>query len=285
VNIFVLGPTNKEYTSILNHMKTQLTDSLQIVFQVIDINMHQRKQLSSLEDMSLEVYINIYYEVLDKWNSNLWAAFRSDRRRYRLMKRRVKNEIKQINQTQSEVPPFIQVIICSQLASTFARRIMSHRNEMELRFNPVIMVEDGHDHFSFTMFRSVLTPHLEQYKSETMSHCYTQNLVLQSLNSVPGLTSLCLTLVSHIDRWGKLATSIRHLKFFKVLSYRSHCTDEVARQLGLNCPQLTDFSFLESYKVTNGCVPHFNCSVFHRNLFISGILVAEDTGTGSELRG
>jgi hypothetical protein len=256
VIIFALGPTNKGYTSILNHTKTQLTDSLQIVFQVTDINMHQRKQPRSLEDMSLEVYINIYYEVLEKWNSNLWAAFRSDRRRCQLMKLSVMEEIEQINQTLSEVPPYIQVIICPQLAYIFACRIMSHRDKMVLRLDPVIMGKEGYDQFCVAMFRSVLTPHLKQYKPLTMSNCYKQNLVVQTLNIVPGLTSLCLPIVGHRDRCGELATSIRHLKFLKVFSYMGHCTDEVARQLGLNCPHLTDVSFFLSYKVTNGCVPH-----------------------------
>jgi hypothetical protein len=38
--------------------------------------------------------------------------------------------------------------------------------------------------------------------------------------------------------------------------YTGDCTDEVVRQLGQNCPNLTDVSFLNSVQVTNDCVPN-----------------------------
>jgi hypothetical protein len=127
---------------------------------------------------------------------------------------------------------------------------------METDLNPTDLVAEEHNKLCVLMFRSVLTPCLYEYEPEILSQCFTQDLVVKTLDSVPRLRTLCLTKVSYIDGSAQLATSIHHLGDLQVFNYRIHCTDEVVRQLGLNCPHLTEVSFLDSLGVTNDCVPH-----------------------------
>jgi hypothetical protein len=108
--------------------------------------------------MSVEAHINIYNNVCDRWNSKVYAAMRIGRRDYRSMKRTVKAEIQQIKPILLEVAPFIQRIICPQLASSIANNIMFHFNRIQTDIGLRILVEERHHELRIAMFRSVLTP-------------------------------------------------------------------------------------------------------------------------------
>jgi hypothetical protein len=172
------------------------------------------------------------------------------------MKRSVIAQIKQVKQFLSKVWPDIQTTICPQLAYHFSNDIKSHYDIMEIFVNRSISVESRHDDMCVAMFRSVLTPNLHDYNPEILAEFFTHSLVVQTLDSVPGLRSLYLEHTSRIRGSNKLATSIRHLKNLQYFSYSTHCTDEVVRKLGLHCRHLTKVSFLNSRGVTNDCVPH-----------------------------
>ncbi|PNF28289.1 hypothetical protein B7P43_G05440 [Cryptotermes secundus] len=88
--------------------------------------MPQRKQPRTLNEMSVEAYINIYYNVCNRWNLDLYNAMQTGRRHYRSVKRRVMSEIQQIKQILSEVAPLIQRIISPEIASSFAYSITFH---------------------------------------------------------------------------------------------------------------------------------------------------------------
>jgi hypothetical protein len=53
-----------------------------------------------------------------------------------------------------------------------------------------------------------------------------------------------------------VAKSIPRLTELQVFHYTGDCTDEVVRQLGLNCPNLTEVSVNGSSRVTNDCIPY-----------------------------
>jgi hypothetical protein len=133
---------------------------------------------------------------------------------------------------------------------------MFHCNRLKSDFDPTVLMVEAHDEFCAAMFRSVLTHNLHEYEPEIMSKCCTQNLVVQTLDSVPGLETLCLPRVSDINPSIQVASYICHLNGLRVFEFTEHCTDEVVMQLGLHCPQLTEVSFLASYGVTNDCVPY-----------------------------
>jgi hypothetical protein len=106
------------------------------------------------------------------------------------------------------------------------------------------------------MFRSVLTPCLYEYHPDFMLNTFAHYLLNESLDSVPGLRKLFLRREVSLERSALVAKSIPHLKELQVFHYATDCTDEVVRQLALNCSNLTDVSFFNSARVTNNCVPH-----------------------------
>jgi hypothetical protein len=186
----------------------------------------------------------------------MYNAVQISRNSYRNVRRRVITEIQEIKRILSEVAPLIQIMICPKLASSFANNIFLQYQRIENEIGPGSMVQERHDDLCVAMLRSVLTPCLYEYQPDIMSDPFTRNLVFQSLDSVPGLRKLSFSREVGINRSAQLATFIPHLKELQVFHYADDCSDEVVRQLGLNCPNLTDVSFLNCFRVTNNCVPH-----------------------------
>ncbi|PNF28290.1 hypothetical protein B7P43_G05441 [Cryptotermes secundus] len=117
------------------------------------------------------------------------------------------------------------------------------------------------------MFRSVLTPSLYEFEPDMFSYIFTWFLVIRNLDSVPGLRILSMNQTGDIIRSLSLsrriikvsalvATSLHQLKELQVFRFPGYCTDEVVRELGLNCPKLTEVSFINSQGVTNASYPH-----------------------------
>jgi hypothetical protein len=68
------------------------------------------------------------------------------------------------------------------------------------------------DSLSFAMFRSVLTPYVYEYDLEIMSKIFTQYLVVQTLEHVPGLRKLCLQSEIYAICSAQLATMVHHVR-------------------------------------------------------------------------
>jgi hypothetical protein len=102
------------------------------------------------------------------------------------------------------------------------------------------------------MFRSVLTPYLYKHDDATLEYDFTGNLVLQTLDSVPGLRTLRLR-TSESELVERMLPHLTHLQVF---SYRKYCTDEVIEKLGLHCHNLKEFYSRHSPHVTNASVQH-----------------------------
>lgn len=115
-------------------------------------------------------------------------------------------------------------------------------------------MEGTHDTLCSDMFRSVLTHVICQYDMGITSDCFAQNLVIQTLDSVPQLRTLFLPLRSEINRSEELTRVIHHLTELVEFTYVTYCTDWLVKQLGLNCSKLKKVSFLDSRGVTKACV-------------------------------
>ncbi|PNF26614.1 hypothetical protein B7P43_G11347 [Cryptotermes secundus] len=107
------------------------------------------------------------------------------------------------------------------------------------------------------MFRSVLTPHVYEYNEEIVSSSFTQELLIQTLDSVPGLRTLHLRFRTSTEgEPGGLARMICHIRHLQIFTYEYHCTDEVLEQLGLHCTSLKMVSLCLSFRVTNASAKH-----------------------------
>jgi hypothetical protein len=124
--------------------------------------------------------------------------------------------------------------------------------DIEARFGN----EEEHDSLCVAMFRSVLTPYVYKYDDEIMWDSFTQNLVVQTLDSVPGLRTLYLPYAAHINQSAHLARMIRHLKQLQVFAYRFGYTDEIIEQLALHCPHLKKISFSGSRRLNSDSIHH-----------------------------
>jgi hypothetical protein len=95
-----------------------------------------------------------------------------------------------------------------------------------------------------------------KYDGEIMSHTFTQNLVIQTLDSVPGLRTLHLTQPSREDNTAQLARMIYQVWHLQTFTYLYDCTDKVVEQLELHCSGLKELDLDISRGVTNASVQH-----------------------------
>jgi hypothetical protein len=106
------------------------------------------------------------------------------------------------------------------------------------------------------MLRSVLTSCTKTYDTQDISSSFAQSLVIQTLDSVPKLTTFCLDTETKIDHSALLASMIRHLPNSKKFQYEYHYTDELIEQLRLHCRYLRKVSFKKSTRVTDASAQH-----------------------------
>jgi hypothetical protein len=231
-------------------MNTQLTDGLSIVFQVTDINMPQLKQPMTLEDKGLQACVNLYCGTCKRWLSKLRQAQKTSSSAYRNMTSNVLVACLQIERSISEFPYSIIEMMSPQLTRKFAEMIEFYNYEYRYS-NPRFGIEERHNNVCTAMFRSVLTPYVYKYDKNTCWG-FIERLVLQTLDSVPGLRTLHLTIPMLEDESAQLA-KVRHLQAF---TYMLNCTDEVIEQLGLHCTDLKRVSLFGSNRVTNASVQH-----------------------------
>jgi hypothetical protein len=187
----------------------------------------------------------------------MYDALRDGRRPYRNAKLRMNAQIETMkNDFLSNVTPVVQSMICPQLAYNLADIIRTYYKRMERDLGPTILTEVRHEELCVAMLRCVLTPFLYEHKPEIISNGFKRNLVIKTLDSVPGLKTLSLPRENCTSKAALVARSISYLKLLQVFKYTRDCTDRVVKQLALNCSLLTEVSFLDSQGVTNASVPH-----------------------------
>lgn len=140
-----------------------------------------------------------------------------------------------------------------QLTRKFARKIKDYDCEVnELR--GMSFDEEEHNIVCTAMFRSVLTQYVYQYQNKIMRDTFTRDLVVQTLDSVPGLRSLYFPSETHIKLSAQLSQMIHHLRQPQVFTFIRGCTDELVEQLALNCSHLKKLSLPFSRSVRDASV-------------------------------
>ncbi|PNF26387.1 hypothetical protein B7P43_G17334, partial [Cryptotermes secundus] len=215
------------------------------------INMPQLKLPMTLKDKCLQECVNLYCGVLTRWISKLRQAEASNRAAYGIAKDIILAECRQIERSLSEFPYFVIEMMSPQLTRKFADMIINYK------LKPTAFWEkESRRILCSAMFRSVLTPHVYEYNHEIMSCFYIQDLLVETLDSVPGLRTLHLRFRALKYCYpSALERMICQLKHLQVFICKLLCTDEVIEQLGLHCTHLKKASLCCS-DVTNASVKH-----------------------------
>jgi hypothetical protein len=176
--------------------------------------MPQLRQPRTLKDISVQMYVNLYCGACEKWISQLYAAAKSSSSDYSSISRSVEAECQQIKRSLSDLPYSLLEIISPQLTRKFEYMIYDyHRNTRSFKFilpNIKLFIK-VHNSLCTAMFRSVLTPYL--YKHDDFG--FTENVVLQTLDSVSGLRTLRLMTKESLV----VERMLPHLTNLEVFSY------------------------------------------------------------------
>ncbi|PNF28291.1 hypothetical protein B7P43_G05442, partial [Cryptotermes secundus] len=219
------------------------------------VNMPQLKQPMPLKDKCLQECVDLYCVALARWISKLRRAEASRKISSRNTEGNVLAECRQIKRNLSAFPYFVIEMMSPQLTRKFADMIYAYKDktsQLKHRF----WNKESRNSLYIAMFRSVLTPHVYEYNDEIVRSSFTQDLVVQTLDSVPGLRTLHLPLTIIESDPGALARMICHLRHLQIFTYEYHCTDEVIEQLGLHCTHLKMVSVCFSSHVTNASAKH-----------------------------
>jgi hypothetical protein len=165
------------------------------------------------------------------------------------------DECREMESVLSDLPYVCKKIFCPHLAIVFASIIDNYDRSVRALV-PIFWNEERHISLCLAMFRSVLTPYVRKYGSVFTSTSLKQNLVVQTLDRVPGLTSLFMVPLPEINRSTQLANVIRHLAALTEFTYTFHSTDELIEQLALHCTHLKELYISGSRRVTNASVQH-----------------------------
>ncbi|PNF33102.1 hypothetical protein B7P43_G15751 [Cryptotermes secundus] len=219
--------------------------------------MPQLKQPMPLQDKCLQECVNLYCGACVRWISKLLQAQISSRRVYLITTRSVLAECCQIRRSLSELPYFVIEMMSPQLTSKFADMIINYDNKHQYKQN-AFWDRESHSSICSAMFRSVLTPHVHEHNDEIMScSSFTQDLLVQTLDSVPGLRTLYLRFNRTYNGYpSALARMICHLRHLEIFTFEDDCTDEVIEQLGLHCTHMKKVSLCDSLHVTNASAKH-----------------------------
>jgi hypothetical protein len=152
-------------------------------------------------------------------------------------------------------PPGILKLLSPPLANAFANLICTYGYRTE-RLKSLPLLAGELSCICKTVFRSVLTRYIEKLSSCCGSQKCVQDILVQILDSVPGLLELSVNtyfLGNHSDL---LAGMIRHLKNLQIFKCRWSCTDEIIKQLQRHCPHLRQLDVASSREVTNSSVQY-----------------------------
>ncbi|XP_021917048.1 uncharacterized protein LOC110828546 isoform X2 [Zootermopsis nevadensis] len=106
------------------------------------------------------------------------------------------------------------------------------------------------------MVRSVLCPSIRHYFTPCTWSSIPQRLVIENFDYLLNLTVLVFNMKSNIDNSAILASNIHHLKKLMIFEYICHCSDQVVKQLGLHCHNLSRIRIAYSEGVTDLSVPY-----------------------------
>jgi hypothetical protein len=137
------------------------------------------REPGTLRDITVQKLVNLCCGACERWISHLYAAARSSSSAYSNISRSVEAECREIKSSLSELPHSLLEISSPQLTRKFTY-IIAHFN---LKMSSL---ELEHKSLCTAMFRSVLTPYLYEHGGGTVEFYLTENLILQSLDSVPG---------------------------------------------------------------------------------------------------
>jgi hypothetical protein len=197
--------------------------------------MSQLKQLMTLKDKSLQECVNHYCGTCERYISKLRQAEKSSRLAYWNMTWSMLAECRQIERSLSEFPYLILEMTSPQLTRKFAKMIKAYTYEYRY-LEPRFWTEESRKSVCIAMFRSVLTPYVYKYDDEILSHTFTQNLLIQTLDSVPGLRTQHLTYPSREDDPAQLARMIYQVRHLQTFTYLYDCNDEMVDKWDCTVP-------------------------------------------------
>jgi hypothetical protein len=214
--------------------------------------MPQLKQPMRLEEACIWLHILKYRGKCEKWLHDLHVAAKGDKDAYVVAFDTVMEECREMKEEISTLPPKILKLLSPSLAKIFAIVICTDGYLNDCLLNKP-WVGGTHVNLCKTVFHSVLTRYTEKLSTRTISVEYVRDLMVENLNSVPGLLKLYIN-KNHFDRPGLLPDMIRHLKNLQIFKYHRYCTDRIIAQLQRHCPHLTKLDVAHSREVTNASV-------------------------------
>jgi hypothetical protein len=177
--------------------------------------MPQLKQPMTLKDKSLQECVNLYCGTCESWISKLRQAQATSRLAYWNMRWSVLAECRQIERTLSQCSDSVIKMMSPQLTIKFAWMIEG--------FDRRFWNGGRHSSLCIAMFRSVLTHYFYKYDDLLMCLVSIENLIIQTLDSVPGLGTLHLKLPMLEDGSAQPARMIYHLRHLQEFTYVFHC--------------------------------------------------------------
>jgi hypothetical protein len=240
---------------------------VQWVVTDININMPQLKQPLRLVEACIRLLINTCCDKCKEWMQVLFQAA------YNVAFDTVMEGCRQRKEEISKLPPGILKLLSPRLANEFVKLINSHDDHFS-RYPSYFLGVRRHDCLCKAMFLSVLTPFIEKFDMSLAETEIVRVIMLQNLDSVPGLLELSLPL-RNIDQ-AVLLEGMKHLKNLQIFKCPSYCSDEIIEQLQRHCPQLTVVDVADSKRVTNASVQHLRKVRKLRFLNVSGTNIDDE---------
>jgi hypothetical protein len=210
--------------------------------------MPQLKQPLTLQEIGIRLYVKKYCDKCKRWMDLL----------HTLPRETVLKESCEMQEEISKLMPWILKLLSPRLAKKFLKLIYTYDSNSSSRPRNVL---DTWTRVTLckAIFRSVLTRFVQKVDTSFCSYLFIQIILLQNLDSLPGLLDLSIrpSFASHLgDHLGLMSSKIHHLTNLQIFKYPCHCTDEIILQLQLNCPRLKVIEINDSKEVTNASVQH-----------------------------
>ncbi|XP_023712936.1 uncharacterized protein LOC111867373 [Cryptotermes secundus] len=209
----------------------------------------------TLENRCLQAVDTLLHQICLSWIREMYAAAQTDSESYMHRTQFVLSQCEKLREVLLEVTKSVLNQFIPKLAGTFLDIITNYDDSLRA-LQPRFWDEDRHNIVSAAILRSVLNYTTEYYDTHAINSSFAQSLVIQTLDSVPGLLDFNLDTGTQIQNSSLLASKIHHLKLLRTFRYFYDCTDEVIEQLRLHCPQLRKINVTGSYGVTDASVRH-----------------------------
>jgi hypothetical protein len=172
----------------------------------------------------------------------------------------------------SKLPPGILKSLSNQLAYKIAKLVCTYGgNYPPYACRP--WFKGKHDSVCKAVFRSVLTRFVERFGTNLVKFTDGGLLMVQNLDSVPGL--LELSLYTNVESC-MLADMVHHVKNLQIFKYHHHCTDEIIAELQRHCPHLMELDVSYSPEGTNASVQPLIVARKLKLLYLDGTGIDDD---------